>query len=132
MKIVGLALSNGFVGLSGALLAQYQGFADVNAGAGLIIAGLAAVIIGETMFRPKTTVWATTAVILGMIVYRVVIALALIIELPLPGTGESFRLEATDVKLATALLVLIALALPHIQARRRQLTIKSQRPSVGS
>ena len=120
MKILVLALSNGLVGLSGALLAQYQGFADVNSGAGLIIAGLAAVIIGETLFRPKSTAWATAAVVLGMIVYRVAIALALIIEIPLPGAGESFKLEATDVKLATALLVLIALAIPKIQQRRQK------------
>lgn len=120
MKILGLAISNGLVGLSGALLAQYQGFADVNAGAGLIIAGLAAVIIGETLFRPKTIAWATTAVVLGMIVYRLSIALALIIEFPLPGLEKPFKLEATDVKLATALLVLIALAIPKIQQRRRK------------
>jgi putative ABC transport system permease protein len=119
MKILGLALSNGLVGLSGALLAQYQGFADVNSGVGLIIAGLAAVIIGETIFRPKTIAWATLAVVMGMIVYRVAIALALIIELPLPGFEKNFRLEAIDVKLATALLVLIALALPQIRRRRK-------------
>ena len=119
MKILGLAISNGLVGLSGAILAQYQGFADINSGAGLIIAGLAAVIIGETLFRTHTIAWATTAVVLGMIVYRLAIALALIIELPLPG-GESFKMEATDVKLATALLVLIALAIPKIQQRRQK------------
>jgi putative ABC transport system permease protein len=81
---------------------------------------LAAVIIGETLFPPKTIVRATAAVILGMIVYRVVIALALIIQVPIPGTGESFRLEATDVKLATALLVLVALAIPQIQGWRKK------------
>lgn len=120
MKILGLALSNGLVGLSGALLAQYQGFADVNAGAGLIIAGLAAVIIGESLFRPKSIAWATFAVVMGMIIYRLAIALALIIEFPIPGADASFKLEATDVKLATALLVLIALGIPQIQRRRRQ------------
>ena len=125
MKILGLAISNGLVGLSGALLAQYQGFADINAGAGLIIAGLAAVIIGETLFRPKTVAAATLAVASGMIVYRVVIALALIIEFPIPGTGESFKLEATDVKLATALLVLIALAIPYIQKRASGLSLST-------
>ncbi|MCB9078013.1 MAG: ABC transporter permease [Anaerolineaceae bacterium] len=120
MKILGLAISNGLVGLSGALLAQYQGFADVNAGAGLIIAGLAAVIIGETLFRPKSIAWATFAVVVGMIVYRLAIALALVIEIPLPGPADSFKLEPTDVKLATALLVLAALAIPQIQRQRRQ------------
>lgn len=137
MKILGLALSNGLVGLSGALLAQYQGFADVNSGAGLIIAGLAAVIIGETIFRPKTIAWATLAVVMGMIVYRLAIALALIIEIPIPGIQETFKLEATDVKLATALLVLIALGIPQIQRRRREQRskkaehAKTQQPQHG-
>lgn len=119
MKILGLAISNGLVGISGALIAMYSGFADVNSGAGLIIAGLAAVIIGETLFGTKTIARATLAVILGMIVYRFAIAVALIISIPLPG-GESFKLEATDIKLATALLVLVALALPQIRSRLRR------------
>ncbi len=122
MKILGLAISNGLVGLSGALMAQYQGFADINSGAGLIIAGLAAVIIGETLLRPKSIAWATTAVLLGMIIYRVAIALALIIEIPIPGFEATFKLEATDVKLATAVLVLIALAIPQIQRSRHKQT----------
>jgi putative ABC transport system permease protein len=116
MKIVGLAISNGLIGVSGAIMAQYQGFADVNSGAGLIIAGLAAVIIGETLFGSSPLTRATTAVILGMIVYRTAIAVALTINFPLPG-GVTFRLEATDIKLATALLVLVALALPHVRQR---------------
>ncbi|MDX1688876.1 MAG: ABC transporter permease [Candidatus Promineifilaceae bacterium] len=120
MKILGLALSNGMVGLSGALLAQYQGFADVNSGAGLIIAGLAAVIIGETLFGRKTVARATAAVVLGMIVYRLAIAAALTINIPIPGRDAPFRMEATDVKLATALLVLVALAIPRIQQLRRR------------
>lgn len=120
MKILGLALSNGMVGLSGALLAQYQGFADVNSGAGLIIAGLAAVIIGETLFGRKSVARATAAVVLGMIVYRLAIAVALTVNFPIPGRDTPFRMEATDVKLATALLVLIALAIPRIQRLRRK------------
>ncbi|MDH3675836.1 MAG: hypothetical protein OES12_10100, partial [Anaerolineae bacterium] len=123
MKILGLAISNGLVGLSGALMAQYLGFADINVGAGLIIVGLAAVIIGETLFKPKTIAWATTAVIIGMIIYRLAIALALIIKLPIPGFDDGFKLEATDVKLATAVLVLIALAIPQLQRRRRKKTV---------
>jgi putative ABC transport system permease protein len=116
MKILGLAISNGLVGISGALMAQYQGFADVNSGAGLIIAGLAAVIIGETLFGTSPIARATAAVILGMIVYRLSIAAVLVARFPLPN-GETFRLEATDIKLATALLVLVALALPTIRRR---------------
>lgn len=120
MKILGLALSNGMVGLSGALLAQYQGFADINSGAGLIIAGLAAVIIGESLFGRKTVARATLAVVLGMIAYRVSIAAALTINIPIPGRDAPFRMEATDVKLATALLVLVALAIPRVQQLRRR------------
>lgn len=115
--VLGLALSNGLVGLSGALFAQYQGFADVNMGLGLIIAGLAAVIVGETLFRPKTIASATTAVVLGMIVYRIAIAAALNIKIPL-AAGEVFRIGTQDIKLATALIVLLALGVTQMQKRK--------------
>ncbi len=116
MIILGLALSNGLVGLSGSLIAQYQGFADINMGLGLIIAGLAAVILGETIFRPKHVPVATLAVITGMVIYRVAIAAALTISIPLPS-GGTFSIDAQDVKLATALLVFVALWLTHVQRR---------------
>ena len=117
MIVLGLALSNGMVGLAGALIAQYQGFADINMGLGLIIAGLAAVILGETFFRPTHFSTASTAVILGMIIYRVAIAAALVISIPLPN-GEKFTIDAQDVKLVTALLVLSALAFAQWQKNR--------------
>ena len=117
MIVLGLALSNGMVGLSGALIAQYQGFADVNMGIGLIIAGLAAVILGETIFRPSHFAAASTAVILGMVFYRIAIAAALTISIPLPSGGQ-FTIDAQDVKLATAILVFVALWFTHIQKRR--------------
>ena len=117
MIILGLALSNGLVGLSGALIAQYQGFADVNMGIGLIIAGLAAVILGETLFRPTHFATASTAVIVGMILYRIAIAAAITIRVPLPA-GGNFTIDAQDVKLATAILVFVALWFTHIQNRR--------------
>jgi putative ABC transport system permease protein len=116
MIVLGLAISNGLVGLSGALIAQYQGFADVNMGLGLIIAGLAAVILGETLFRPGSERAATRAVVLGMVVYRIAIAAALTIAIPLPG-GGSFSIDAQDVKLATAVLVLVALWFTHFRKR---------------
>lgn len=116
MIILGLALSNGLVGLAGALVAQYQGFADVNMGLGLIIAGLAAVILGETLLRPTHFPVASLAVILGMILYRVAIAAALTISIPLPS-GGSFSIDAQDVKLATAVLVFVALWFTHLQTR---------------
>jgi putative ABC transport system permease protein len=111
MIILGLALSNGLVGLSGALIAQFQGFADVNMGLGLIIAGLAAVILGETFFRPTHAATATAAAIIGMVIYRIAIAAALTLSIPLPS--GRLALDAQDVKLATALLVLVALWLSH-------------------
>jgi putative tryptophan/tyrosine transport system permease protein len=117
MIVLGLAISNGLVGLSGALIAQYQGFADVNMGIGLIIAGLAAVILGETLFRPITERAATRAVVLGMVIYRIAIAAALTISIPLPW-GGNFSVDAQDVKLATAALVLVALWFTHMQKRR--------------
>lgn len=117
MIILGLALSNGLVALAGALIAQYQGFADVNMGLGLIIAGLAAVILGETFFRPDHFAAATTAAILGMIIYRIAIAAALVISVPLPN-GETFTIDAQDVKLVTALLVLGSLAFAQWQKNR--------------
>ncbi len=118
MLVFGVAFSNGLVGISGAIFAQYQGFADVNMGLGLIIAGLAAVIVGETIFRDKKMVKATTAVVLGMIIYRIAIAAALNIKLPLPG-GEVFRIHAQDVKLATAVLVFFALWYTHLQKNKK-------------
>jgi putative ABC transport system permease protein len=117
MIVLGLALSNGLVGLSGALIAQYQGFADVNMGIGIIIAGLAAVILGETLFRPAHFATASTAVILGMILYRIAIAAALTIRIPLPA-GGALTIDAQDVKLATAVLVFMALWFTHLQNRR--------------
>ena len=118
MIVLGLAISNGFVGMAGAMVAQYQGFADVNMGIGLIIAGLAAVILGETFVRPKHFATATTAVILGMVVYRLAIAAALTISIPLPG-GGTLSIDAQDVKLATALLVFGALWFTQAQKAAR-------------
>lgn len=114
--ILGVVISNAMVGVSGAIMAQYQGFADINMGLGLIIAGLAAVIIGETIIRPKTIPRATLSAIIGMIIYRVTIAAALSLRFTTPS-GETIRVEATDVKLATALLVLIILWLTNFRKK---------------
>ena len=116
--ILGVALSNGLTGLAGSIFAQYQGFSDVNMGLGLIIAGLAAVILGETLVRPTTIGRATLAAIVGMVVYRIAIAAALSVKIPLPGE-EFFRIDAQDVKLATALLVLLTLWLTRLQSNRK-------------
>ncbi len=116
----GVALSNGLIGVSGALVAQHQGFADVNSGAGLIIAGLAAVIIGEVLFVGRSaSVWRhLVAVSLGMIVYRSAIGLTLASDVDLPGL-PALRLEPTDVRLVTAIIVGLLLALPRVRGWRR-------------
>ncbi|MBP1932863.1 ABC transporter permease [Ammoniphilus resinae] len=99
--ILGVALSNGLVALSGALMAQYQGFSDVSMGIGMIIIGLASVIIGEAIFGDRSIRRATLAVIGGAVIYRLVVALALRVGL-----------SPSDMKLMTALIVIIALIAP--------------------
>lgn len=116
----GVALSNGLVGLSGALVAQHQGFADVNSGNGLIIGGLAAVIIGEVLFAGRGGILRhLVAVSLGMILYRAVIAVSLASDVDLPGF-EPIQLEATDVRLATAVVVCGLLAVPRLRDAQRK------------
>jgi putative ABC transport system permease protein len=102
-KILGLMLSNALVGLCGALVAQYQGFADIGMGIGLIVAGLASVIIGQVLVPSKRFVFATLAVVLGSVVYRVVIQLAL-----------SVGFNPNDMKLISAILVVAALLVPRL------------------
>ncbi|MDC3417122.1 ABC transporter permease [Aquibacillus salsiterrae] len=110
LKIIGLALSNGLVALSGGLVAQYGGFADVNMGIGMIVIGLASVIIGEAIFGTKTIMRTTLAVIGGAIAYRIVVTLALKVKF----------LETGDMKLITALLVIVALIAPKLIATSKE------------
>jgi putative tryptophan/tyrosine transport system permease protein len=109
--ILGVGLSNGLVALSGALIAQNQGAADVGMGIGTIIAGLASVIIGETIFGRGTIARAFIAALLGSIVYRLAIALALGLEF------RGFSFNPSDLNLITAVLVIIALIAPNIKKR---------------
>ncbi|MER1997928.1 MAG: ABC transporter permease [Arthrobacter sp.] len=118
MKILGLSLSNGFVGLCGAVVAQYQGFADIGMGIGLILVGLASVIIGQAIFGSRLIVVSTLAVVLGAVVYRIVIALAL-----------DLGFEPNDMKLISAVLVVLALILPQWKVFRRLPTFSSLRKS---
>ncbi|HZK87218.1 MAG TPA: ABC transporter permease [Syntrophomonas sp.] len=104
--LIGLALANSLVALSGALIAQYQSFADISMGVGMVVIGLASVIIGEVIFGSKNLLRRLIAVILGAILYRLIIALALEIGMP-----------ATDLKLISALIVALALASPVIKER---------------
>lgn len=107
-KVLGLALSNALVALSGSYVAQYQHFADVGMGIGTIIAGLASVIIGEVLFGSSSVWRALVAVVGGSFFYRLVIALVL-----------WMGLQPTDLKLMTALLVVLALASPQLKQRLR-------------
>lgn len=109
--ILGVGLSNGLVALSGALVAQNQGAADVGMGIGTIVAGLASVIIGETVFGCQTMARAFIAAVLGSIVYRLAIALALGMEL------GNFRFNPSDLNLITAILVIGALVTPNLKRR---------------
>ncbi len=109
--ILGVGLSNGLVALSGALVAQNQGAADVGMGIGTIVAGLASVIIGETLFGCKTIARAFIAALLGSVMYRLAISLALGLEF-----GE-FRFNPSDLNLITAILVIGALIAPNLKKR---------------
>lgn len=104
MKIIGLSLSNALIAFSGAMVAQKQGFADVGMGIGMIIVGLASVIIGEVLLGHHTLVRCLMAVVIGSILYRLVIAMVL-----------QLGLAPTDLKLFTAILVALALSSPVIK-----------------
>ncbi|MBP2000924.1 putative ABC transport system permease protein [Paenibacillus shirakamiensis] len=129
--ILGIALSNGLVALSGALISQQTGFADITSGIGIIVIGLASVIIGEAILGARTVFWATLSVIVGSVVYRIVVALALRVEF----------LEVSDIKIITAAIVILALVIPSArratrqkrlaQRRSRELSVAPSKPSVG-
>ena len=103
-KVLGLVLSNGIVAMSGCLLAQYQGFADINMGRGAIVIGLAAVIIGDVIFGKlfKNFALRLLAAVLGGVIYYIVIQLVL-----------QMGLNANDLKLFSALVVALFLGVPY-------------------
>lgn len=114
-KLTALAIANGLVALSGGVIAQFQGFADINAGSGMIVVGLASVIIGEVLFggRRPLTVGLISAVV-GSVAYRLIIALALQINI----------LNANSLKLISAVIVGITLAVPAIQKKFPNLKLR--------
>ena len=107
--LLGMAVSNALVALAGALFAQSQGGADISMGIGTIVIGLAAVIVGESILPSRRLALATLAVVLGAIVYRLFIALAL--------NADFIGLKAQDLNLVTAVLVTVALVLPALRQR---------------
>ena len=105
--VFGLGISNALVALSGALVAQDQGFSDVGMGIGMIVAGLASIIIGEAMIKPRTVFRLTLAAIIGSVLYRFIISL-----------GLRLGLAPTDLKMATGFMVILALGIPAIKGKR--------------
>lgn len=99
-KIMGLMMANALVALSGAIMVQNQRFADINMGTGTIVMGLASIIIGQSIFKKLSLFKVTTVVLVGSFIYRGVIALALY-----------FRFPTNDIKLATAIIVVIAITI---------------------
>lgn len=104
MKILGLAVANAFVSLAGAVIAQYQQFSDANGGIGMMVIGLASIIIGEAIFGRKSIVRSIIAAIVGAILYRYVLTFALY-----------FGLEAIDLKLFSAIIVTVAISIPTLK-----------------
>jgi putative ABC transport system permease protein len=105
--VLGLGISNALVALAGALISQNQGFADVQMGVGMIVAGLAAIIIGEALIAPKTVFRLTLAAVVGSVVYNFIMVLGMRLGLP-----------PTDLKLATGLMVVLALGIPALKSGR--------------
>jgi putative ABC transport system permease protein len=105
-KLIGLGLSNGAIALSGALVAQDHGFADIGMGIGILVTGAAAVMIGEALFGDGSIERWVVATMVGVLIYRFLVALALRVGL-----------EPVDLKLITAALLLLALALPRLRSK---------------
>lgn len=110
MTLIGLALANGLVAVAGALLAQYQGFTDVSMGIGMIVLGLASVIVGEALVGTRQLGLTLVGIVLGSILFRLLVAIAL--QVP--------HVEASDLKLITALFVFAALVLPNALSQRKR------------
>ncbi|MDQ0232227.1 ABC transporter permease [Metabacillus malikii] len=121
LKIIGLGLSNGLVAFSGAFIGQYNGFSDVGMGIGMIVIGLASVIIGEAIVGTKTITRAILAVIVGAIIYRLIVAIALRFNL----------FETGDMKLITACIVIGALIIPQIIDKQKVKRKKNLRRKRG-
>ena len=105
-NIMGLGMANALIALSGSLVTQDQGFADISMGVGVMVTGLAAMIIGETLLRPRSMGWLSTAMIVGTVVYYFVISV-----------GLRLGLAPTDLKLATGVMVAVALCAPALRDR---------------
>lgn len=120
MTIIALALANGLAAFSGALIAQYQGFADVGMGIGTIVVGAASVIIGSSFIRSSAIFWVTTSVLIGSIIYRLAVFFAL-----------RAGFAPTDLKAVSAILVIGALSVPTIREAVRGIQQRRRRTVRG-
>jgi putative ABC transport system permease protein len=118
MIILGLAISNGMIALSGALLAQYQGFADVQMGIGMVVWGLASVIIGNSLVGTESLGLAVAGTVMGSVLFRLLVAIAL-----------RWGLNPNDLKLITAIFVLLSLVLPGFLDRMKKTSGVLNRPA---
>jgi putative ABC transport system permease protein len=107
MTVLGLGISNAFVALSGSLVAQDQGFSDVGMGIGMIVAGLASIIIGEALLGRRTVQRMTLAAVVGSVIYKFIISV-----------GLRLGLAPTDLKLATGVMVILALGIPALKKEK--------------
>jgi putative ABC transport system permease protein len=121
MMVAGLALSNGLIALSGSLFAQYQGFADVQMGIGMVVWGLASVIIGEALVGAGHLGLTIVGVVIGSVLFRQLVAIAL-----------RAGLNPNDLKLITALFVFVALVLPMLIGRLREYAKRRALASASS
>ncbi len=109
LKVIGMALSNGLIALSGGLLAQYQGFADANLGQGMVVQGLAAIMIGEFLFDSNRISLITLRVILGAIIYKALMFFG-------RYYGYHINLTPSDLKLLTGILVIVSLVIAQTRS----------------
>ena len=107
MTVLGLGISNAFVALSGALVSQDQGFADVGMGIGMIVSALASIIIGETLVKARSVQRMTLAAVVGSIIYKLIISM-----------GLRLGLAPTDLKMATGIMVILALGIPALKKEK--------------
>lgn len=112
--IFGLAISNGLIALCGALIAQYQGFADVQMGVGMVVLGIASVIIGEALIGTRTVGLLITGTVMGSVLFRLLVAIAL-----------RWGLSPNDLKLITAVFVFAALVMPNLARRMKTRSVVS-------
>lgn len=112
MKLIGVGLSNGLVALSGAFAAQYQGFADINLGQGIVISGLASVMLGEFLLKSEKISILTTRVILGAILYKAIMYLG-------RYYGYYVNLTPNDLKLLSGILIIVSLMITNYKSMRR-------------